>query len=197
MSIYSGIAVEITRPPEIGPVIQLERKARQLTLEQLAARSGVSKSMLSQIERGEANPTFAVLWALTQALKIDFAALLAGGMADRQPGWIEIVSLAHTPEIRSPEGDWTLRILSPPMLAGQTEWYEVEIASKRSLVSAPHAPGTMEHLTARSEGLHISSGDHRRSLRCGETARYRADFFHEITNEAGAPARALMVVLYE
>ena len=45
--------------PDIGPIIQRERKARHLTLERLAALSGVSRSMLSQIERGESNPTFA------------------------------------------------------------------------------------------------------------------------------------------
>lgn len=53
--------MSINDTPQIGPVIQRERKARHLTLEQLASRSGVSKSMLSQIERSEANPTFAVL----------------------------------------------------------------------------------------------------------------------------------------
>ena len=56
------------RTPRIGPAIQKERKLRKLTLEQLSVQSGVSKSMLSQIERGEANPTFAVVWSLTQAL---------------------------------------------------------------------------------------------------------------------------------
>ncbi len=55
------------RNSDIGPIIQRERKARHLTLERLAALSGVSRSMLSQIERGESNPIFAVLWGLTQA----------------------------------------------------------------------------------------------------------------------------------
>jgi transcriptional regulator with XRE-family HTH domain len=191
------MSLDTSHPPQIGPVIQAERKARQLTLEQLAARSGVSKSMLSQIERGEANPTFAVLWGLTQALKIDFADLVAAGVAHRQAGTIELVSVAHTPEIRSPDGDWTLRILSPPALAGRMEWYEVEIAVGQSLASAPHAPGTIEHLTAWSGGLSVVSGDNRQPLQQGETARYRADLPHEIVNTGPTPAKALMVVLYE
>lgn len=187
----------INETPQIGPVIQRERKARHLTLEQLAARSGVSKSMLSQIERSEANPTFAVLWSLTQALKIDFADLIAGGVSHRQVSPIELVSVAHTPEIRSPDGSWKLRILSPPALAGRMEWYEVEIAPNGKLDSAPHAPGTFEHLTARSDGLVVETEQGRQALDQGETARYRADVAHQISNGGAETARALMVVLYE
>ncbi|HEY4203213.1 MAG TPA: XRE family transcriptional regulator [Devosiaceae bacterium] len=183
--------------PQIGPVIQRERKARHLTLEQLAARSGVSKSMLSQIERGEANPTFAVLWSLTQALGLDFADLIAGGVAHRQNNPVEVVSVAHTPEIKSPDGAWRLRILSPPAFAGRVEWYEVEIAPGGKLASAPHAPGTMEHLTAWSEGLTVETEQGKRALLSGETARYRVDCEHEIANTGDREARALMVVVYE
>ncbi len=129
--------------PDIGPIIQRERKARHLTLERLAQLSGVSRSMLSQIERGESNPTFAVLWGLTQALKIDLADLISGGVAHGQANSVDVVTVAHTPEIKSPEGHWRLRILSPPALAGRVEWYEVEIAPRGKLASAPHAAGDL------------------------------------------------------
>lgn len=188
----------VNEAPKIGPVIQAERKKRHLTLDRLAALSGVSRSMLSQIERGEANPTFAVLWSLTQALGIDFSQLLAGGAPQqRKPDGIDLVTLALTPEIRSPDGAWRLRILSPPSLAGQVEWYEVEIAPGSMLQSAPHAPGTFEHLTACSEGLLVETGHGSQKLATGETARYRADVAHEIRNTGRQTARALMVVLHE
>lgn len=182
--------------PEIGPIIQRERKARHLTLERLAALSGVSRSMLSQIERGESNPTFAVLWGLTQALKIDLADLIAGQTA-QHPAPIDVLAAPLTPEISSPDGHWRLRILSPPTMAGRVEWYEVEMAPAGRLSSAPHAPGTHEHLTAQTGGLKVKTRLGETSLQPGETARYRADVEHEITNEGSAPARALMVVVYE
>ncbi len=56
-----------------APVIQKERKERQLTLDRLVVISDVSRSMLSQIERSEAKPTFAVLWSLTRVLGINFS----------------------------------------------------------------------------------------------------------------------------
>lgn len=183
-------------PPQLGPVIRSQRKARHLTLEELATRSRVSKSMLSQIERGEANPTFAVLWGITQALKVDLSELIAGSAQQHETS-IELLTESHTPEIRSPTGDWTLRILSPPVTASRVEWYEVEIAPGKSLASAPHAPGTMEHLTLWTDGLTVTSGGGRQVLGRGETARYRADLPHELANETAAPARALMVVLYD
>ena len=181
--------------PKIGPAIQRERRAQHLTLERLAALSGVSKSMLSQIERGESGPTFAVLWALTRALKIDLSELVAGDAAHQDKG-LELVTLAHTPEIRDPEGAWTLRILSPPATAGRVEWYEVDIAPGCKLQSAPHAVGTVEHLTALSDGLVVETRLGRQELKAGETARYRVDVDHAIINEAPGAARALMVVLY-
>lgn len=184
-------------PPKLGPVIRSQRKASHLTLEELATRSRVSKSMLSQIERGEANPTFAVLWGITQALKVDLSELIARSSAEQHETSIELLTESHTPEIRSPSGDWTLRILSPPIMASRVEWYEVEIAPGKSLASAPHAPGTMEHLTLWTDGLVVTSGGSRQALARGETARYRADLPHELANETTAIARALMVVLYD
>lgn len=190
--------MDLNEAPKIGPVIQRERKERHLTLDRLAALSGVSRSMLSQIERGEANPTFAVLWSLTQALGIDFSQLIAGGAAQQKKvDAIELVTLALTPEINSPEGAWRLRILSSPALAGRIEWYEVEIAPGCKLQSAPHAPGTFEHLTAHTDGLLVETLYGRQPLKSGETARYRADVSHEIANAGSETARALMVVLYD
>ncbi|HEY9010556.1 MAG TPA: XRE family transcriptional regulator [Devosia sp.] len=183
--------------PDIGPIIQRERKARHLTLERLAQLSGVSRSMLSQIERGESNPTFAVLWGLTQALKIELADLINGGVAHRQANPVDVVTVAHTPEIKSPDGQWRLRILSPPAMAGRVEWYEVEIAPGGRLSSSPHATGTYEHLTAQTDGLGVRTTLGEQTLATGETARYRADVEHEIANSGEASARALLVVLYE
>ncbi|MBJ3783135.1 helix-turn-helix domain-containing protein [Devosia sediminis] len=183
--------------PEIGPVIQRERKARRLTLEQLAALSGVSKSMLSQIERRQANPTFAVLWSLTQALRIDFSDLVAASTVPHHRDPIEVTPRGHTPEITSQDGLCRLRILSPPGMAGRSEWYDIEIAPGGRLQSAPHARGAGEHLTVLAGRLEIASAGASRSVAEGETARYRADVEHEISNTSRSAARALLVLLYE
>lgn len=184
------------RTPRIGPAIQKERKRRKLTLEQLATQSGVSRSMLSQIERGEANPTFAVVWSLTQALELDFSDLVGGNATSVTIDQIEITSAAHTPVIRSADGSSRLKILSSPRLAGRTEWYDIEIDPGGRLDSEPHAHGAFEHLTAQTEGIEVTSGDQTVCLGIGETARYPVDVAHCIANSGDKPARGFLVVLY-
>ena len=56
--------------------IRRVRKSKKLSLEQTAALSGVSRSMLGQIERGEANPSVAILGKIAQALKVPAEVLL-------------------------------------------------------------------------------------------------------------------------
>lgn len=183
-------------PPQIGPVLQKARKARHLTLEQLAKLSGVSRSMLSQIERSETNPTFAVVWSLTQALGLEFSDLVSGDAVARKAAQIDVVPADHVPLISSPDGTCRLRILSSPALAGKTEWYLVEIDPGRALVSAAHAPRTREHFTAMSDGFAITSGDATTVLNAGEVARYPADAPHVIANTSDDVATGWLVVLY-
>ncbi len=183
--------------PRIGPMLHSVRKSRKLTLEQVAARSGISRSMVSQVERDEVNPTFAVLWSLTQALGVDFSELVGGSASAAQSDSIERVTRAHTPEIRSADGLCLLRILSPPRLAGRTEWYAMEIAEGGRLDSAAHARGAYEHVTVEAGEIEVSSAAATMRLSVGETARYRADVPHAIVNAGAGPARCLLVLLYE
>jgi transcriptional regulator with XRE-family HTH domain len=183
--------------PQIGPIIYRQRTGLGLTLGQLAASCGVSKSMLSQIERGEANPTFAVLWALTRALRLDFAALLEGATDVTPPASIDVVCQEHTPEIRSADGLCRLRILSPPALAGSIEWYTLEFAPAGRLDSTAHSPGTTEHFTAETTGFEITTAAARHALKAGETARYPADVPHRIANLSPRVGRGYLVVVYE
>ena len=62
-------------PPDIGKIVKDARKSLGLTLERLSDRTGVSRSMLSAIERGTANPTFSIVWALAQSLGLDLSVL--------------------------------------------------------------------------------------------------------------------------
>jgi len=55
---------------QLGKTIQRLRKAYNLSLSELAEQSGVAKSIISQIERNETNPTLATIWRLSQALDV-------------------------------------------------------------------------------------------------------------------------------
>ena len=51
------------------------REEKKLSMDELAKLSGVSKSMLAQVERGEGNPTLSTLWKLSNGMKVPFNAL--------------------------------------------------------------------------------------------------------------------------
>ena len=180
--------------PPLGPHIQQIRKTRRLTLEQLASASGVSRSMLSQIERGQANPTFATLWNLTRARNIDISALV-GGQATQPDPQIDVIGAHFVPEIRTEDGLCTLRILSPAQSAGRMEWYELRLAPGGALVSAPHAKGAEEHVTVIEGELEITAGGATARTAAQGVARYAADAPHTLKNVSDGPTRAFLVVI--
>ncbi|MDP4033539.1 MAG: helix-turn-helix domain-containing protein [Pseudorhodobacter sp.] len=165
------------------------RKARGLSLEAVAKLSGVSRSMVSQIERGESSPTVATLWNLTQALQVDFAGLLEGKPA---PG-IEVIRAAAVPVIIGRGDGVRIRILSPGEAVGEHEVYELSFAPGGRLESAAHSPGCREHLTVIKGVLLVMSGAAEDRLGPGDTARYRADRAHSIRSD-GEAARAILIV---
>lgn len=180
--------------PALGPRLQQLRKGRGLTLDMLARTSGVSRSMLSQIERGQANPTVATVWALAEALHIDVSELMGVSRIGARVR-IDVSSPSFTPEIRSEDGSCVLKILSPAERVGSVEWYELRVAPGGALRSEPHARGSMEHLTVIEGRLEVEAGDQHAVVEAGATARYPVDVPHCIRNPGKAPARALLVNL--
>lgn len=162
------------------------RRAKGLSLEALSRLSGVSRSMLSQIERGESSPTVASLWNLTQALQVDFSGLL-DDKADADDPFLDHLQADRTPVIQSRGERCVIRILSPMDEAGRSETYHIVFQPGGALISDPHGRGCVEHLSVLEGACDVASGEHRRAARAGDTLRYRADLAHAITaGEAGA-----------
>jgi XRE family transcriptional regulator, regulator of sulfur utilization len=182
-------------PPAVGAILARLRQARGLSLDELSRRAGVSKSMLSQIERAQANPTVAVVWRLANALGVGIGELLGTPAQPAAPA-VSVVPAHATPSLRSPDGLCELRILGPIELAGQFEWYELHVQPGGALVSQPHEPGSREHLTVLSGTLEVTSGAETARLKPGETARYAVDLPHAVRNPARTPAAALLVVMH-
>lgn len=183
-------------PPDVGQKIKALRTQEKLTLDGLAKMSGVSKSMLSQIERGLTNPTLGTLWSLTQSLGIDIASLLddSESAGDTAPE-ITVTKAYETPEIQSADGLCALRILGPIDLVSKTEWYDMRLEASGCLDSEGHASGTTEHLTVLEGVLNVRIGGKVQTIEAGDTARYQADVPHTIENKGQNQARALMLVL--
>lgn len=181
-------------PPEVGATLQRIRLARGLTLEDLSRAAGVSKSMLSQIEREKANPTIAVAWRLANALGIGIDELLAGDQ--RENDAIQIVEPHETPTLPGNHAGYVLRILGPMDLAGKFEWYELTLAPGGALRSNAHDPGTTEHLSLLSGSVEVEVDGQVKKLRAGASARYQADKAHAIVNGGKGEAKGVLVVIH-
>lgn len=191
-------SVQTNAPPEVGATLQRLRLARGLTLEDLARIAGVSKSMLSQIEREKANPTIATTWRLANALGVPIGELLASQGAPQAS--VRVMEAHETPTLTgaqsASQSAYTLRILGPMELAGKFEWYELVVAPGGELASSAHDPGALEHLTVLSGTIDVQVGDECQRLRHGATARYAGDLAHVLRNPGKVEARALMVVVH-
>lgn len=196
----NGIKLNMTHNEDIvsllGKHLQQIRKEKKLTLEQLAQKSGVSRSMLSQIERGQANPTFGTLWNLSRALGLDMSELVeefeSNGSGQNK---IEHVTAENIPRITNTQSGCALAILGPPDLVGQYEWYELTIQPNGALISQPHSQGCREHLTILSGEAEIKSGGQTLGASTGSTVRYPADVPHSIKCVGESPLSALLIVM--
>ena len=179
-------------PPAVGQNINRLRKEKQLTLDQLAAVCGVSKSMLSQIERNETNPTLAIVWRLAEALGESLDDLIKGSEDQHS---LTVISNSSVPVLNDTKEQYSLRVLGPASLVNDMEWYELIIKPGGKLVSAAHTARTTEHLTVLGGLLEVTAGTEKGQVHEGETARYAADQPHVICNPTDQVARALLVVL--
>ena len=181
-------------PPEVGATLQKLRLARNLTLEDLSRAAGVSKSMLSQIEREKANPTIAVTWRLANALGVSIGELLSAETPKGES--IRVLDAHELPTLPGDHAGYLLRILGPMGLAGQFEWYELTLAPNGVLASSPHDPGVTEHLTLLQGAVELDVDGETRKLKTGATARYLADRNHAIRNLGKSEVKALLVVVH-
>jgi len=181
-------------PPEVGAALQRLRLARGLTLEDLSRIAGVSKSMLSQIEREKANPTIAITWRLANALGVQIGELLA--TAQRETETIRVIDAHETPTLPGLHAGYVLRILGPLELASKYEWYELTLSPGGELASQGHDPGAQEHLTLLHGSVEVEVGNDKKKVKLGSTARYPGDQQHIIRNVGKTEAKALLVVIH-
>jgi transcriptional regulator with XRE-family HTH domain len=183
-------------PPPIGPKLRQYRLKENMTLADLQDLTGISKSMLSQIERGSVNPTFARVWRLTRSLGIGVGELLGEVKTGLDaPHIYEHRKFDSTPAITSADGLCITRILSPIRQALPVEWYEMVLKPGGSLRANAHGNGSWEHQTVIAGQVIIEIGDKEVLLEQGDTLRYSAEQPHGIRNAGDTEARVMLVVL--
>ena len=177
----------------VGQTVERLRRAREMSISALSEQSGVAKSMISQIERNEANPSVATLFRLGQALGAEVGSLV--GETPEGEAFVELARAQDTPLVRSEDGLCELRILSSIDTVGWAQVYDFTAQAGGVLESSAHPVGTVESLSVLQGALVVSIGAQARTVEAGQTLRYRADRDHVIVNPTDETVRATMVCL--
>lgn len=176
---------------ELGKTIQRLRKAYNLSLGELSEQSGVAKSIISQIERNETNPTLSTVIRLSRALDTTVDEVLRG---DSSSVFIEHQTKSGIPMLESQDGLCRLAIVGPLSLVDSFQWYDFHAKPKGVLESEPHPQGTVEHLYIVTGEIEVTAGAEIKVGKTGEAIRFRADIPHKITNLGAGEAHVVMML---
>jgi transcriptional regulator with XRE-family HTH domain len=163
---------------DLAARVRALRTDRGWSLKGMSDLCGVSRSMLSQIERGEANPTVAVALAIATAFNISLDELVAPD----QHSPLEVIHADDPHYVYRSDDACRIRTLSPLTSQRQLEFYEITLQPDGALRSAAHFTGTREHLTVQRGRVRVEAGQHASDLRAGDSIAYPADVPHAIVN---------------
>ncbi len=169
------------------------RRKRGWTLEQTSAACGVSKSMLSEIERGRANPTLAVAFRIAQAFGMGLGEMVDAPAASSR---IDVIRAQDRTFHYRSDRHCRIRTLSPLHLEKAVEYYEIVLRPGGALRSQPHFEGARELLTVQRGSVRVTSAGDREQLTIGDSAYYPADQPHAIENDGPDDAVLYLVVTY-
>lgn len=167
------------------------RERKKLTLDAAAAATGVSRSMLAQIEKGDVNPTISVLWKIANGYKVSFTSLVE--QARERPMVVRDTSV--TPIIED-EGRYANY---PTFLFEEQksfETYRIYIQPEGHLKAQPHLPGSEEYVTVFSGRVEIGVGEEVYTLETGDSLRFPADQPHSYCNPGKEETRLSMLIWY-
>jgi transcriptional regulator with XRE-family HTH domain len=168
------------------------RKSKKLSLERTAALSGVSRSMLGQIERGEANPSVAILGKLAAALKVSPEELLA---------WDDFAPLLpirelDTRPVRLDGGKALLRPSFPYDAKTGVETFFLDLYISARYAPDPSVPGCICHATVLSGEVVLTAQDTVFQLLERDALRFAADQPYSLENVSNSTSRLLLLYQY-
>jgi len=187
----STIVDDADPTPRIARRLRGEREARGWSLADLAARSGVSKAMISKIEREEASPTAQILGRISGAFQLTLATLLARAESDDG----RLVRASEQPRWRDPETHYVRRqIFARPR--SPLELVEVELPAGASVAFPAASYAFIRQLVWVTRGrLAIREGGETHELRTGDCLEFGAPSDSEFRNESKAACRYVVALV--
>ncbi|MFN4206274.1 MAG: helix-turn-helix domain-containing protein [Agrobacterium albertimagni] len=167
------------------------RLERGLTLDQLADLSGVSRAMISRIERSEASPTAALLARLCSALGVSLSVFFANQGAEPLP----LTRRADQPVWHDPESGYLRRAVSSQVAGNRTDIVEVEFPAGAEVrfPGRPTGRSQTQHVWVFEGVIELTVGDTVHRLEAGDCLFMNVGDVHGYRNPTDQPARYAVV----
>ena len=175
----------------VGENIKTIRERKKLTLDAAAKLTGVSRSMLAQIEKGDVNPTISVLWKIANGYKVSFTSLVDSRT--------QVPLLIRGEEVSALVEDGGKYVNYPAFPFREDrlfETYRIEIQPEGFLQAQPHMAGTEEYITVFAGEVEITAGQEVFRLSRGDSLRFQADVEHAYRNIGPATVALSMLIYY-
>jgi transcriptional regulator with XRE-family HTH domain len=173
-----GVVEEVSSG-RLGERIRALRRERGLTLEVLAGRSGVSRAMISKLERGEKNPTLVVAAKVAEGLGVSLSQLV--GVEERRE--VVVVPRERRMVVRDPETGFERQLLSPSFGGRGIEFIKnVVPGGSSSGEFPPHRRGVEEYVVVERGRLRAILGGEEYLLEEGDALYFEADVPHRFDN---------------
>jgi transcriptional regulator with XRE-family HTH domain len=185
---------QLTSPTAVGARVRALREAMNLSLRELAVRSGVSAPMLSQVERGETSPTLQVATRIAHGLELRLSQLLRLD----EDGAVSIVRSGERRTGPAPTAAHAYEILTPP-LPGQRAELSRHTLAAGAVTGGPgdppmHEPGSRESALVQEGTVVLHCDGTAYALSAGDCVTFDADLPHHFENPSDADAVLLAVV---
>ena len=171
--------------------LKMIRKEKKLSLDKVARLTGISKSMLGQIERKETNPTITTVWKIANGLKISFTSLIK-----EKENTTQVISKEHINPLIEDDNRFRLYPIFPFNENTSFEIYIVELEPGAILEAEGHGRGALEYITVFEGCLTIQVDDKKYELPQGNAIKFDANKPHIYENRSESLAILNMTIYY-
>ena len=171
--------------------LKAARKSRDLSLDSLSSLTGVSKSMLRQIETGKSSPTISTIWKIANGLKLSFTTLLRKPVVDAS-----VKAFKGEKPLTAESDHYRLYPMIPFDPEQSFETYFIEIDPGTVFKGEPHKGNVYEYVFVVNGSIEISVDGDKHLIHAQQFLQFQANRPHEYRCVGKKGAAAIMQISY-